>query len=115
LPTAMHPLMLPDLETKLWPHDAATIYATFDRIFGCKGHGWSNLQSVHINLPFRDQDEFGRLHAAIRLVLPLLPGLAASSPVQEGRLSGFLDTRLEHYRQNQKRLPSITGQVIPEQ
>jgi glutamate---cysteine ligase / carboxylate-amine ligase len=84
LPTAMHPTMRPE-EAVLWTHDFSEVYATFDRIFDCHGHGWSNLQSVHLNLPFANDEEFARLHAAIRLVLPLLPALAASSPFVEGR------------------------------
>lgn len=114
LPTAMHPFFDPDRETKLWIHDNAEIYAAYDRIFGCRGHGWSNLQSVHINLPFYDDDEFGRLHAAVRLVLPILPALAASSPIYEGKASGLMDSRLEFYRGNQRAVPLITGDVIPE-
>ena len=86
LPTAMHPLMRPD-EAVLWTHEFSEVYATFDRIFDCRGHGWSNLQSAHLNLPFAGDEEFARLHAAIRLVLPLLPALATSSPVVEDRKS----------------------------
>jgi len=114
LGTAMHPWMDPATETRLWPHDAGPIYATFDRIFGCRGHGWSNLQSAHLNLPFGDDREFHRLHAAIRVVLPLLPALAASSPVVEGRPTGLLDNRLAFYRTNSARVPSVAGQVVPE-
>lgn len=114
MPTAMHPFMDPATEMKLWPHDYDVVYAAFDRIFDCRGHGWANLQSVHINLPFADDEEFGRLHAAIRLVLPLLPALAASSPMAEGALTGWADTRLWHYRNNAHRVPSVTGHVIPE-
>lgn len=114
MPTAMHPWMNPDAEMKLWPHDNSPVYEAFDRIFDCRGHGWANLQSVHLNLPFADDDEFGRLHAAIRLVLPLLPALAASSPICEGRLTGLADTRLDVYRGNSRRIPSVSGRVIPE-
>ena len=114
MPGGMHPWMDPFKETCLWPYGNRTIYQTYDKIFSCRGHGWSNLQSVHINLPFADDTEFARLHAAIRLVLPLLPALAASSPLVDGRTSGFLDNRLEVYRLNQRLIPSITGQVIPE-
>ena len=109
-----HPFMDPASETRLWPHGGTGIYATYDRIFGCRGHGWSNLQSAHLNLPFGGDEEFGRLHAAIRLALPLIPALAASSPFLDGRFTGYLDARLETYRHNQARIPSITGQVIPE-
>jgi gamma-glutamyl:cysteine ligase YbdK (ATP-grasp superfamily) len=114
MPTAMHPWMDPHTEMVLWPHEYTEIYRTYDRIFDCRGHGWANLQSCHINLPFCGDEEFGRLHAAIRLVLPLLPALAASSPYAEGRRTPFLDTRLHYYRGNQERVPSIAGMVIPE-
>src|SRR5210317_42164 len=114
MPGAMHPWMDPDLEARLWPHGDRSIYAAYDRVFGCRGHGWSNLQSAHLNLPFADDEEFGRLHAAVRLVLPLLPALAAASPLVNGHLTGLLDNRIEMYRVNQARIPSITGQVIPE-
>jgi glutamate---cysteine ligase / carboxylate-amine ligase len=114
LPGGMHPWMDPSTETRIWPHEYSEVYASYDRIFGCSGHGWSNLQSMHLNLPFSDDGEFGRLHAAIRLILPILPALAASSPVVEGRPTGLLDSRIEFYRKNQARVPSLTGSVIPE-
>ncbi len=114
MPTAMHPFMDPARETRLWPHEYSEVYDSFDRIFSCQGHGWSNLQSVHINLPFSGDEEFGRLHAAIRLVLPILPMLAASSPIVEGKVTGLCDSRLEYYRGNCRRIPSVTGHVIPE-
>lgn len=114
MPSSMHPWMHPDSETRLWPHEYNAVYAAFDRIFNCRGHGWSNLQSVHLNLPFTGDEEFGRLHAAIRLVLPILPALAASSPIADGTVTGLLDTRLEYYRNNARRIPLAAGRVIPE-
>ena len=114
LPSAAHPTMDPLKETQLWPHENNEVYAIYNRIFDCKGHGWSNLQSMHLNLPFYDDEEFAKLHAAIRVVLPLLPALCASSPILDGKATGLLDTRLKYYKTNQARLPSITGKVIPE-
>lgn len=114
MPSAMHPWMEPAREMRLWPHGYSPVYEAFDRIFDCRGHGWANLQSVHLNLPFAGDEEFARLHAAVRLVLPLLPALAASSPVVEGELTGLMDTRLEVYRSNARRIPSVTGEVVPE-
>jgi glutamate---cysteine ligase / carboxylate-amine ligase len=114
LPSAMHPWMDPHRETRLWPHGDKTIYETFHRIFDCRGHGWSNLQSTHLNLPFRGDAEFNRLHTAIRLLLPLLPALAASSPYLEGRRAPFLDMRIDAYRRNCARIPAITGRTVPE-
>jgi glutamate---cysteine ligase / carboxylate-amine ligase len=114
MPGAMHPWMDPYGEVKLWPHDNNAIYEKYNQIFDCRGHGWSNLQSMHINLPFADDEEFGRLHAAIRLVLPLIPALAAASPVADSKIADYLDLRLEVYRRNQEKVPSITGKIIPE-
>jgi carboxylate-amine ligase len=114
LPTAAHPFMDPLVDAKLWPHDNNEVYEIYNRIFDCKGHGWSNLQSTHLNLPFDGEEEFAKLHAAIRLVLPILPGLCASSPIIGGSVTGLLDTRLKYYKANQSRIPSITGSVIPE-
>ncbi|MCA9056915.1 MAG: hypothetical protein KDA85_00390, partial [Planctomycetaceae bacterium] len=114
LPSAMHPWMDPFSEMRLWPHDCSPVYEAFDRIFDCRGHGWANLQSVHLNLPFRGDEEFGRLHAAVRLVLPLLPGIAASSPIRDGRLNGLMDNRLDVYRSNAAKIPEVAGRVIPE-
>jgi carboxylate-amine ligase len=113
MPTAMHPWMDP-ADVVLWPHGTRVIYETFDRIFSCKGHGWANLQSMQINLPFHGDEEFGRLHAAIRFLLPILPGLAASSPIIDGAPNGVLDNRLVVYRGNCARVPSVTGEVVPE-
>ena len=115
LPTACHPLMNPVQDTQLWKHSYSEVYELYNRIFDCKGHGWSNVQSTHINLPFYNDTEFEKLHAAIRVILPLIPGLCASSPVLEGKLTGFKDTRLEFYKTNQKEIPEMTGIVIPEQ
>ena len=88
MPTGMHPWMDPIGEKKLWQHDYHTVYETFDRIFNCSGHGWANLQSMHINLPFEGEQQFQVLHSAIRVLLPLLPAIAASSPIVERRATG---------------------------
>ncbi len=114
MPTAMHPWMDPFQEMRLWPYENGPIYEAYNRIFGCQGHGWANLQSAHLNLPFADDREFGVLHAAVRQVLPILPALAASSPVMDGHATGLIDNRLEVYRLNQALIPSVTGRVIPE-
>lgn len=114
LPTGMHPWMCPDRETRLWPHEFNEVYHAYDRIFGCRGHGWGNVQSTHINLPFADDEEFGRLHAAIRLVLPLLPALASSSPIADGVFMPSANHRLEVYRTNSLRVPMMVGLVVPE-
>lgn len=114
MPTAMHPFMNPLTETKLWPYGQKQIYKKYNEIFKCTGHGWSNLQSVHINLPYANDEEFAKLHAAIRMILPLIPWLSASSPIVENHKSLYATNRLEFYRKNQIKIPSITGEIIPE-
>jgi carboxylate-amine ligase len=118
LPTGMHPTMDPFKEMVLWPHDYSEVYAIFNRIFDCRGHGWANLQAAHLNLPFHGdaspEDEFGRLHAAVRVLLPILPALSASTPIMDGRATGTLDNRLEVYRTNSRAIPAAAGLVIPE-
>lgn len=114
MPSGMHPWMNPRKETKLWQHRYRHVYETYDRIFNCRRHGWANLQSMHINLSFSGDRDFARLHAAVRLLMPIIPALAASSPIVEGNLSGMQDTRLSYYRRNQQKVPSIMGSIIPE-
>jgi len=105
MPTGMHPLMDPAREAQFWPHQNRVIYETYHRIFDCRRHGWANLQSIHLNLSFHGDREFARLHAAVRFLIPVLPAIAASSPVVEGKVTGLLDNRLEAYRGNQQRVP----------
>lgn len=114
MPGGMHPFMDPSKETQLWPHEHSAVYEAFNRIFNCSGHGWSNLQSTHLNLPFAGDEEFARLHAALRLILPITPALAASSPIMDGRVQRFMDTRLHVYQDNTIRVPSVSGSIIPE-
>jgi len=113
MPTAMHPFMNPATETVLWD-DKTDIYRTYDRIYDCRGHGWANLQSMHVNLPFANDSQFARLHAAVRLVLPLLPALAASSPIADGVVTPMLDFRLDAYYAICASTPSVAGDVVPE-
>lgn len=114
IPSGAHPWMNPLTETTRWPHGNREIYQQFDAIFNCQGHGWSNLQSMHVNLPFSNDHEFNQLHNTIRLILPLLPAIAASTPFLDGRYTGMQDTRLDFYGKNQQRIPSISGDIIPD-
>ncbi len=115
MPTAMHPWIDAAKETHVWPqHSNAELYAAHARVFRCTTHGWANLQSMHINLPFANDEEFGRLHAAIRLLLPIFPALAASSPIADGKATGFADFRMETCRSKAGEIPSSAGLAIPE-
>lgn len=114
MPSAMHPWMDPRRETRLWPHDGAEVYRAYDDLFDCHQHGWANLQSTHLNLPFADEREFAALMAAVRLVLPMIPALCASSPFVEGAATDTLDNRLVYCRENAPRAPKMAGDVVPE-
>jgi carboxylate-amine ligase len=114
MPSAMHPWMDPTRETKLWPYDDEEIYATYHRLFNCNRHAWSNVQSMHVNLPFADDQQFEKLIAAVRLVLPLLPAIAASSPIADGVPSAYMDHRMHVYRGQAPSQPAIVGAIVPE-
>ncbi len=114
LPTGAHPWMDPLTETKRWSHGNRSIDQQYDTIFNCQGHGWSNLQSMNVNLPFANDEEFFHLHNSIRLLLPLIPSLAASTPFLDGHSTGCQDSRLYFYGKNHERIPSISGDIIPE-
>ncbi|MCA0402360.1 MAG: glutamate--cysteine ligase [Proteobacteria bacterium] len=114
LPSGAHPWMDPLKETLRWPHGNRDIYQQYDQIFNCEGHGFANLQSMHVNLPFANDDEFSKLHNAIRLILPLIPAIAASTPFLDGKKTELYDARLHFYAKNQQRIPSISGHLIPE-
>ena len=114
LPGAVHPWMDPKKDFHVWRHGNRKIYETFNRIFDCRSHGWANLQSTHLNFPFSSDEEFGKLHTAIRMLIPIIPALCASSPYLDGRFSGYMDARMEVYRSNSQRIPAIAGLVVPE-
>lgn len=113
LPTGMHPFFNP-ADAQLWPRAGRPIYETYASIFPVFGHGWMNVQSCHINLPFGTEEETVLLHNAISCLLPYLPALTASSPIYGGRLRPYVCNRLAFYKQNQKRIPRITAEVVPE-
>jgi carboxylate-amine ligase len=114
LPTGAHPTMDPARETVLWPHEHHATYTLFDKLFGCHTHGWANAQSTHLNLSFQGDEEFAKLHAAVRLLLPIIPAIAASSPILGGKWTGFMDARMEAYLHAQEAHPEMMGSLIPE-
>ncbi|MCB9636864.1 MAG: glutamate--cysteine ligase, partial [Sandaracinus sp.] len=109
----LHPLFDPT-RAQLWPIDASRTLRAWDAVFGCRGHAWTNLQSVHLEIPFEGDEELARLHAATRLVLPLIPALAASSPFVDGRRSPFVDTRVDLFRAKHAKVPQVVGRIVPE-
>ena len=114
LPTAMHPWMNPKSETRHWPTLSKEKSDVQDKIFDRYCHSWSNIQSAHLNLSFEGDEEFHRLHSAIRLVLPLIPALAASSPIRDRQVTGIRDTRLVEYHTSYNKVGCRSGGCIPD-
>ncbi len=113
LGTGMHPLL--ELEdTRVWPHRHSKSTKNYDRIFNLKQHGWLNIQSFHLNLSYGREATGVLLHNLIMVLTAYLPAISASSPIFEGKMGQHSDMRLYFYKINQRQVPSITGDVIPE-
>ena len=113
LGTGMHPLLQLD-EAKVWSHRDRKLYEALDRLFNLHQHGWLNIQSFQLNLSYDNEEDAIRLHNSLANLLPYIPAISASSPIYEAKFSEYVDNRLRFYRINQRAIPSITGDVIPE-
>lgn len=113
LGTGMHPLLRLD-ETGVWSHRHRKIYEEYGKIFNLKKHGWLNIQSFHLNLPYGKEADGLLLHNLLTNICPYLPAVSASSPIYEGTLREDVDNRLAFYKVNQIEVPSVSGDVIPE-
>ena len=113
LGTGMHPFLKLD-ETAVWPHYHRKIYKAYGKIFNLKRHGWLNIQSFHLNLPYKKEADAIQLHNHLVNLCAYLPAVTASSPIFEGKYGPDIDNRLEFYKENQKEVPSIAGDIIPE-
>jgi hypothetical protein len=113
LGTGMHPLLKLD-ETGVWPHRHRQIYEAYGRVFDLKRHGWLNIQSFHLNLPYSDEASAVVLHNTLANLCPYLCAISASSPIYESKLGEEVDNRLRFYWENQKEIPSVTGDIIAE-
>lgn len=113
LGTGMHPFLELD-EAKIWSHRDRRIYEAMGRIFNLRQHGWLNIQSFQLNLPYASERDGVKLHNTLANILPYLPAISAASPVYESKMGEYVDNRLHFYRINQREVPSITGDVIPE-
>jgi gamma-glutamyl:cysteine ligase YbdK (ATP-grasp superfamily) len=113
LGTGMHPLLKLE-ETGVWPHLHKKIYDAYSKVFNLTQHGWLNIQSFQLNIPYSDQKSAILLHNMLAEICTYLPAISASSPIYEGKFGENIDNRLRFYMLNQKEVPSITGDVIPE-
>jgi gamma-glutamyl:cysteine ligase YbdK (ATP-grasp superfamily) len=113
LGTGMHPLLRLE-KTSVWPHRHRKIYQEYSKVFNLKQHGWLNIQSFHLNLPYSQEEKGVLLHNMLAGLCAYLPAISASSPICEGAIGPNVDNRLYFYKVNQREVPSITGDVIPE-
>jgi carboxylate-amine ligase len=113
LGTGMHPLLRLE-ETKIWHHRHRKIYQEYSKIFNLEQHGWLNIQSFHLNLPYSREKKGIVLHNLLAGLCAYLPAVSAASPLFEGTFGPNVDNRLNFYRLNQQEIPSITGDVVPE-
>ncbi len=113
LGTGMHPLLKLD-ETGVWPHRHRQIYEAYSKIFNLKRQGWLNIQSYQLNLPYASERDGVLLHNLLAQVSVYLPAVAASSPIYESKFGDDTDNRLRFYAENQREVPSVSGDVIPE-
>jgi gamma-glutamyl:cysteine ligase YbdK (ATP-grasp superfamily) len=113
LGTGMHPLLRLE-DTGVWPHRHRQIYKAMSRIFNLRRHGWLNIQSFQLNLPYSREKDAILLNNMLTILCAYLPAIAASSPIYEGQFGENIDNRLRFYMANQEELPSITGDVVPE-
>lgn len=113
LGTGMHPL-LKLKDTAIWSHYHKKIYDEYSKIFNLKQHGWLNIQSFHLNLPYQKETDGVQIHNLLVNLCAYLPAIAASSPIYEGKTGSNIDNRLQFYKMNQKEIPSVTGEVIPD-
>jgi carboxylate-amine ligase len=113
LGTGMHPLLKLQ-DTAVWPHYHKKIYQQYGKIFNLNQHGWLNIQSFHLNLPFLKETDAIQTHNQLANLCAYLPAITASSPIFDGKNGSDIDNRLKFYKINQKEVPSVTGDVIPQ-
>jgi gamma-glutamyl:cysteine ligase YbdK (ATP-grasp superfamily) len=113
LGTGMHPLLRLE-ETGVWPHRHRQIYKAYSKVFNLNQHGWLNIQSFQLNVPYYNEKSAIFMHNALAEICAYLPAISASSPIYEGKLGEHVDNRLLFYMINEREVPSVTGAVIPE-
>jgi gamma-glutamyl:cysteine ligase YbdK (ATP-grasp superfamily) len=109
----MHPLLKLE-QTTCWDHDEKEYYDAYDRLFDISQHGWLNIQALQINIPYGSEDNLVSLYNRIRCLLPYLVAVSASSPFVEEKATPCMDNRLLYYRENQRRMPLLCNDIIPE-
>ena len=109
-----HPFYVPARDASVGNGLPPEVRTVCDALFDTRKHGWSNDQGLKLGLYFDKADEFAKAHAAVRLLLPLIPGLAAASPILEGKITDAMDARLDAHFTAFARVPELVGPMVPE-
>ncbi len=109
----MHPLLTLD-KTTYWNHNEQEYYEAYDRLFNIRQHGWLNIQALQVNVPYESPEKLVPMFNKIRSLIPYLVAVSASSPFVEGKLTSYADNRLVYYRENQRNMPQICNEILPE-
>ncbi len=104
LPASFHPFM--DFAEITQENEQALYGKNIDIFF--------NLHFMTLVLPFRNSDEYYRLHSAVRLIMPLIPSLTSSSPLEESKFTGYLDSCMMLFRDRYSCINDSMISVIPE-
>lgn len=84
------------------------------RLFGPANAGQLWTSGATLEIPFGDEQGFGRLHTAVRMVLPLIPALTAASPFLEGKRVSALTAHVLALMEGTPAIPELSGLFIPE-
>lgn len=71
-------------------------------------------QGLRLELPFGKPGDFGKLMAAVRVALPLIPAISASTPFSGGKAAGVRSSRLRAWLDEADRHPARVSGFIPE-
>lgn len=116
LPGGGHPLLLRS-DLQALARDGAFAGSTVQGVSSPEVptlQGTCNVPGFQLRLPFANDQVFSKLHAALRLLLPILPALTAGSPYREGRWAGAMDSRCDELLRAWDAVPDVTGHWIPE-
>ncbi len=69
---------------------------------------------LRIQLAFHGDDGFAKVHAAVRMLLPIIPAISAASPFVQGQATGVLDSVVHLRAQERTTHSALTGHFIPE-
>ena len=73
-------------------------------------HPWidvMNFKGMQLHLPFRTEEDVRHLHSSLRILIPIIPAIAAASPFSKGDRTGFLDYRMHLGSSTVPQIPDV--------